>query len=152
MSRPATIPRLAPATPLRPATYAGIAAAIVSVAAAIVIRVSPALEGVAATTHMVLTVLFYATGGALAARLGADGWRAGVFAGLLDALIGHAIAFFIAAPPAASRMSIPKGVEVTPELLGGMQLWGAVLGAVMAIILAAAAGAAGGWYTKRKGA
>ena len=142
-------PSLSRATPLRPATYAGIAAALTSIIAAIVTRVSPSAESIVAPTHLVLTVLFYSTGGALAARMGADGWRAGLFAGLLDALIGHAIAFFIAAPPEAGRVSLPKGVEATPQVLAGVQLWGAVLGAAMAVAFAAAAGAVGGWYAKR---
>ncbi len=142
-------PNLSRATPLRPATYAGIAAAVTSIAAAIVIRVSPSAESIVVPAHLALTVLFYATGGALAARLGADGWRAGLFAGLLDALIGHAIAFFIAAPPEAGRVSLPNGVQPTPQVLAGVQLWGAVLGAAMAVAFAAAAGAVGGWYAKR---
>ena len=149
MSPPSRPPALARSTPLRPATYAGLAAAFVSIAAAFVIRASPSLETPTAVAHLLLTGALYAMGGALAARLGADGWRAGLFAGLLDALIGHAIAFLIAAPPDPSRISLPSGVEPTPQLLGSMQLWGALLGAAMAIAIAIACGAAGGWYAKR---
>ena len=149
MSRTSRPPSLPSATPLRPATYAGLAAAFVSIAAAVAIRLSPNLETPVASAHLLLTGTFYLMGGALAARLGADGWRAGLFAGLLDALIGHAIAFLIAAPPDASRILLPSGVEPTPQLLGSMQLWGALLGAAMAIGIAIACGAAGGWYAKR---
>ena len=99
--------------------------------------------------HLLLTSSFYVMGGALATRLGAQGWRAGVFAGLLDALIGHAIAFLIAAPPDASRIWRPSGVEPTPQVLGSTQLWGALLGATMAIAIGAIGGAAGGSYAKR---
>ena len=148
LSRP-HLPALARSTPLRPATYAGLAAAFVSIAAAVVIRLSPSLEAPVAVVHLLLTGVFYVMGGALAARLNGDGWRAGLFAGLLDALIGHTIAFLIAAPPDASRISLPSGVEPTPQLLGSMQLWGALLGAVMTIAIATACGAAGGWYAKR---
>lgn len=136
-------------TPLRPATYAGLAAALVSIIAAVVIRLAPSLEGPATAAHLLLTGALYVMGGALAARLGADGWRAGLFAGLLDALIGHAIAFFIAAPPDPSRITLPTGVEPTPQVLGSLQLWGALLGAATAIAIATACGAAGGWYAKR---
>jgi len=138
-------PRLAAATPLRPATYAGIAAAVVSIVAAIVIRVWPSVEAVAGGVHLVLVFVFYASGGALAARLGAAGWRAGLFAALLDALIGHAIAFFIAAPPDASSVTIPQGVEVTSQV----QLWGTVTGAALTVLLGVIAGAIGGWYAHR---
>ena len=50
-------------------------------------------------------------------------------------------------PP--SRISLPSGVEPIPQLLGSMQLWGALLGAAMAIAIATACGAGGGWYAKR---
>jgi len=95
--------------------------------------------------HLVLVFVFYASGGALAARLGAAGWRAGLFAALLDALIGHAIAFFIAAPPDASSVTIPQGVEVTSQV----QLWGTVTGAALTVLLGVIAGAIGGWYAHR---
>lgn len=147
-SRPVP-PRLARSTPLRPATYAGLTAAFVSIVAAVVIRVSPALETPVAGVHLLLTFSLYVMGGALAARLGGDGWRAGVFAGLLDALIGHAIAFLIAAPPDPTRVSLPRGVEPTPQVLGSIQLWGALLGAAMTVAIGAIAGAIGGWYAKR---
>ncbi len=99
--------------------------------------------------HLVLVFVFYASGGALAARLGAAGWRAGLFAALLDALIGHAIAFFIAAPPDASSVTIPQGVEVTSQVLGSVQLWGTVTGAALTVLLGVIAGAIGGWYAHR---
>jgi len=142
-------PSLHGATPLRPAAYAGIAAAFVSIAAAIVIRVMPSFETVVVSLHLALTTLLYVTGGALATRLGGQGWRAGLFAGLLDALIGHAIAFFIAAPPDASRVTLPRGIEPTPHVLAQVQLWGAVVGAGGAILVAVAAGAFGAWYARR---
>jgi len=142
-------PSLHGATPLRPAAYAGIAAAFVSIAAAIVIRVMPSFETVVVSLHLALTTLLYVTGGALATRLGGQGWRAGLFAGLLDALIGHTIAFFVAAPPDASRMTLPRGVVPTPHVLAQLQLWGAVVGAGGAILLAVAAGAFGAWYARR---
>ncbi len=137
------------ATPLRPATYAGIAAAFVSITAAIVIRVMPSFETVVGSIHFALTTLLYITGGALAARLGGQGWRAGLFAGLLDALIGHTIAFRVAAPLVASRVTLPRGMVPTPQVLAQMQLWGAVVGAGGAILLAVAAGAFGAWYAQR---
>lgn len=142
-------PRLAAATPLRPATYAGIAAALVSILAAVVIRLWPPLEALAGAVHLVLAFMFYAMGGVLAASLGADGWRAGLFAGLLDALIGHAIAFFIAGPPDPTRVTLPAGIEVTPQVLARVQLWGAVTGAGFTIVMGAIAGAVGGWYARR---
>ena len=141
---------LARATPLRPATYAGIAAATVSVAAAVAIRIVPTWESLVVGVHFALTVLLYATGGALAARLGGDGWRAGLFAGLLDALIGHTIAFVLAAPLDPARVSLPRGVTTSPQLMASMQVWGAVLGASVAVVIAIGAGAAGGWYAKRR--
>ncbi len=141
--------RLASATPLRPATYAGVAAALLSIAAALVVRLSPPLEAAAASVHLVLTFTLYVMGGALATRLGGAGWRAGLFAGLLDALIGHAIAFFISAPPDPARITLPRGVEATPQVLGAMHLWGAVLGAGAAVLFALAGGALGGWYARR---
>ncbi len=139
------------ATPLRPATYAGLVAAAVSVASAIVIRLVPTLESPVAAVHLVLTFVLFVMGGALAARLGGEGWRAGLFAGLLDALIGHAIAFLISAPPDPARLSLPPGVEVTPQVIGAAHLWGSVLGAATAIVFAVAGGALGGWYARRSG-
>ena len=138
------------ATPLRPATYAGIAAATVSVAAAVAIRVVPTWESLVVGAHFALTALVYATGGALAVRLNGDGWRAGLFAGLLDALIGHTIAFVLAAPLDPARVSLPRGVTTSAQLMATMQVWGAVLGASVAIMIAIGAGAAGGWYVKRR--
>ncbi len=137
------------ATALRPAAYAGAVAAVVSVLAAIVIRTSPTLESVTAVAHLALTALFYATAGALAARLGADGWRAGVFAGLVDALVGHTIAYFIAAPPDPARITLPTGISQTAENLARAQTWGAIVGAVSTVIIAAGAGAVGAWYMRR---
>lgn len=141
---PARRPTLRAATPLRPATYAGVAAAAVSVAAAAVLRAAPALESVVMVVHLAAASLLYATGGALAARLGGDGWRAGLFAGLLDALVGHVVAFLLSAPPDPSRLTAPPGRELTPSVVAAMHLWGAVLGAVMAVGLGAVAGWAGG--------
>ncbi len=144
-------PTLGRATALRPATYAGIAAAVVSIGAAVLIRQVPSMEGVVGMGHLVATSLLYATGGALAARLGAAGWRAGLFAGLIDALVGHAIAFFIAPPPDPSTIAAPVGRVVTPELAASIHLWGAVTGAVMAVIIGAAAGWAGARYVQQMG-
>ena len=144
------LPRVEPVTALRPATYAGVVAALVSIAAAVVIRLSPSLESAAAVVHLALTTLLYATAGALATRLGADGWRGGMFAGLLDAVVGHTIAYLIAAPPDASRMTFPAGVPVTAETVSRMQAWGAVVGAGAAVVIAMLAGAAGGWYVRRR--
>lgn len=139
------------ATPLRPATYAGVAAAVVSIIAAVIIRVAPPATSVVTTAHLLLTVMLFVMGGALAARLGGDGWRAGVFAGLVDALVGHPIAFLISETPDASQVTLPPGTDATPQLIASLHLWGAVLGAVVAVIIAAAAGAAGGWYARRTG-
>lgn len=147
---PSRAPGGAP-TPLRPATYAGLAAAVMSVTAAIVIRVAPASEPIVVGLHLLVTATLYLMGGALAARLGGDGWRAGLFAGLLDALVGHAIAFLISEPPDPSRVTLPRGMEPTPQVLAGVHLWGAVLGAAMAVAIGVAAGAAGGWYARRTG-
>ncbi len=137
-------------TPLRPATYAGLAAAIVSIAAMIVIRVAPAAESVATILHLLVNVLLFATAGALAARLGGAGWRAGLFAGLLDAIVGHTIAFLISQPPDASKVTVPLGTAVTPQMIAMLHLWGAVSGALVAVLIAIAAGAAGGWYAGRR--
>ena len=137
------------ATALRPATYAGLAAAVVSIVAMIVIRQLPAAESIVSVVHLLLNVLLFATAGALAATLGVAGWRAGLFAGLLDAMVGHTIAFLLAPPPDASKMTAPPGEVLTPELLASMHVWGAVLGAVVAVLIAIAAGAAGGWYARR---
>jgi len=137
------------ATALRPATYAGVAAAVVSIVAMIVIRLVPSAESFVSVVHLLVNVLLFATAGALAARLGVAGWRAGLFAGLLDAIIGHTIAFLLAPPPDASKMTAPPGQVLTPELLASMHVWGAVLGAVFAVLIAIAAGAAGGWYAQR---
>jgi len=139
------------ATPLRPATYAGLAAAMVSILAALAVRSMPAFETPVAAVHLVLTFVLFVMGGALAARLGGDGWRAGLFAGLIDALIGHAMAFLISEPPDPSRLSLPAGVEATPQLLAAAHLWGAVLGAVTAVLMAIGGGAIGGWYARRTG-
>ncbi len=136
-------------TALRPAAYAGAAAALVSVLAAIAIRTVPTLETVMALAHLVLTALFYATAGALAARLGAAGWRAGLFAGLVDALVGHTLAYVIAAPPDPARISLPAGISQTSENLARAQSWGAIVGAVSTVIIAAGAGALGAWYMRR---
>lgn len=150
MSTP-VIPSRTTATPLRPATYAGVAAAVVSITAAIIIRIAPPATSVVTTVHLLLTVMLFVMGGALAARLGGDGWRAGVFAGLVDALVGHPIAFLISETPDVSQVTLPPGTEATPQLIASLHLWGAVLGAVVAVIIAAVAGAAGGWYARRTG-
>ena len=138
------------ATALRPATYAGVAAAVVSIVAMIVIRLVPLAESFVSVVHLLVNVLLFATAGALAARLGVAGWRAGLFAGLLDAIIGHTIAFLLAPPPDASKMTAPPGQVLTPELLDSMHVWGAVLGAVVAVLIAIAAGAVGGRYARRR--
>ena len=151
MTHRAPPPLTANATPLRPATYAGIAAAVVSIGAAVVIRLWPAAESPMTGVHLVLTFVLFVMGGALAAKLGGDGWRAGLFAGLLDALIGHVIAFLVSRPPDPSRLTLPKGVEATTEVLGAAHLWGAVLGAVVSVVFAIAGGALGGWYARRSG-
>lgn len=137
-------------TALRPATYAGVAAALVSITAMIVIRLVPAVESVISVVHLLVDVLLFATAGALAATLGVAGWRAGLFAGLLDAIVGHTIAFMLASPPDASKVTAPPGRVLTPELLASMHVWGAVLGAITAILIAMAAGAVGGWYARRR--
>jgi uncharacterized membrane protein YeaQ/YmgE (transglycosylase-associated protein family) len=146
-----TPPSLRSATPLRPASYAGIAAALVSIVGTIVLRAAPAAEALVSPVHLALVLLLYVTGGALAARLGGEGWRAGLFAGLLDALIGHAMAFFIAPAPDASRIQAPPGREITPQLLHAMHLWGAVAGALFTIVLGIVGGAVGSWYARRSG-
>jgi hypothetical protein len=148
---PPTLPSPAGATALRPATYAGIAAAAASIGAAVCIRLAPGLTAVVTGVHFVLTLAVFAMGGALAARLGAAGWRAGMFAGLLDALVGHPIAFLLSSPPEASVVTLPAGVEATPELLASLHLWGAVVGAGAAVVIAIVAGAVGGWYARRIG-
>jgi hypothetical protein len=144
-------PSAATATPLRPATYAGLAAAAVSIIAALIIRAAPPATSLVTTAHLLVNLTLFAMGGALAARLGAAGWRAGLFAGLLDALVGHPIAFLLSAPPDPAQVTVPPGTELTPQLLASMHLWGAVLGAVVAVMLATLAGAAGGWYARRTG-
>ena len=138
------------ASALRPATYAGIAAAVVSIVAMIAIRQVPSAESAVTAVHLLVNVLLFATAGALAATLGVAGWRAGVFAGLLDAIIGHTIAFLIAPVPDASKMTAPPGQVLTPELVASMHVWGAVIGAVGAVLIAIVAGAAGGWYAQRR--
>jgi len=138
------------ATALRPATYAGLAAAVVSIVAMIAIRLVPSAESIVSVIHLLVNVLLFATAGALAAQFGVAGWRAGLFAGLLDAIIGHTIAFLLAPPPDASKVTAPPGQVLTPELLASMHVWGAVLGAVFAVLIAIAAGAAGGWYARRR--
>jgi len=137
------------ASALRPATYAGVAAAIVSIVAMIVIRLVPSAESVVSVVHLLVNVLLFATAGALAARFGIAGWRAGLFAGLLDAIIGHTVAFLLSSPPDASNVTAPPGRVLTPELLASMHVWGAVTGAVVAVLIAIIAGAAGGWYARR---
>ncbi len=137
------------ATALRPATYAGIAAAGVSIVAMCAIRTVPSAESVITVVHLLVNVLLFATAGALAARFGGAGWRAGLFAGLLDAIIGHTGAFLLSSPPDASKVTVPAGRVLTPELLASMHVWGAVLGAVVAVLIAIVAGAAGGWYARR---
>jgi len=129
--------------------YAGVAAAVVSIAAALAIRFAPNTETAAATVHLLLNTLLYATAGALVARLGAAGWRAGMFAALVDALIGHAIAFLIIPAPDASRVSLPAGMEATPGVLASMHLFGAMAGAALAVVLGLVAGAVGGWAAGR---
>jgi hypothetical protein len=46
-------------------------------------------------------------------------------------------------------MSLPSGVEATPQVLGAMHLWGAVLGALISLAFATGGGALGGWYARR---
>lgn len=145
------LPSRSTATPLRPATYAGVAAAVVSIIAAVIIRLAPPATSVVTTAHLLVNLTLFVMGGALAARLGGAGWRAGMFVGLLDALVGHPIAFLISATPDGSQMTLPPGTEATPELIASLHLWGAVLGAVVAVIFATAAGAVGGWYARRTG-
>lgn len=136
-------------TALRAAAYAGAAAALVSIVSALVIRSTPTLESVAAIVHLALTVLFYTTAGALAARFGADGWRAGMFAGLVDALVGHTVAYLIATPPDPARTTLPAAVSQTAENLARMQAWGAVIGAVSTVVIAIGAGALGAFLMRR---
>jgi hypothetical protein len=137
------------ATALRPAAYAGAAAALVSVLSAVVIRAAPTLETVVAVAHLGLTVLFYATAGALAARLGADGWRAGLFAGLVDGICGHTLALLIAAPPDPARIALPSGIAQTAENLARAQTWNAILGAIATVIVATGLGALGAFNVRR---
>ena len=137
------------ATALRPAVYAGAAAALVSVISAAVIRSAPALETVTAVAHLGLTMLFYATAGALAVRFGADGWRAGLFAGFVDAIVGHTLAYLIAAPPDPAKISLPAGISQTAENLARAHGWGAILGAISTVIIASGAGAIGAQYMRR---
>lgn len=141
-------PSLQGPSALRPAVYAGLCAALVSIVAAIVIRVAPSATGLATIVHLLLAVLLYATAGAMASRLGAAGWRAGLFAALLDALIGHALAFFISPTPDAASVSLPPGVEATPDVLGSIHLFGALAGAAVAVVLGALAGAVGAWLVR----
>jgi hypothetical protein len=148
---PPTLPSPTGTTALRPATYAGVAAAAVSIGAAVFIRLAPGLTSIVTGVHFVLTLAVFTMGGALAARLGAAGWRAGMFAGLLDALVGHPIAFLLSAPPEPSAVTLPEGVAATPELLASLHLWGAVVGAAVAVSIAIVAGSVGGWYARRIG-
>jgi xanthine/uracil/vitamin C permease (AzgA family) len=147
-SRPFAGRPLSP-TPLRPAAYAGIAAALVTIGTQVVIRMSPNAESLVTGGHFVISFVLFVMGGALAARLGGDGWRAGLFAGLLDALIGHSIAFLIAPVLDPSRVNAPPGVEVTPQLVAAMHLWSAVLGAAVSVAFAVGGGALGGWYARK---
>ncbi len=146
-----TPPSRSGATALRPATYAGVAAATVSIAAALLIRFLPSFTSVVTGVHFLATLTLFTMAGALAARLGAAGWRAGMFAGLLDALVGHPIAFLLSSPPEPPQVTLQIGTEATPELLASLHLWGAVLGAVSAVVIAIVAGAVGGWYARRTG-
>jgi hypothetical protein len=148
---PRAVPPSARATPLRPATYAGVAAAVVSIVAALVIRLAPSAASVVTGLHLAVNITLFVMGGALAARLGGAGWRAGLFAGLVDALVGHPIAFLLATPPDPATVTLPPGMEATPQLLASLHLWGAVLGAITAVCFAVAAGAVGGWYARRSG-
>ncbi len=151
MTQPPVSDLNARATALRPATCAGLCAAAISILAGVAIRWWPSVETPVASAHLVLTLLLYTTAGALAARYAGDGWRAGLFAGLLDALIGHPVAFFLSAPPDPARLSLPPGIEATPAVIATAHLWGAVVGASVAIVFATGAGAAGGWYARRAG-
>lgn len=148
MTLPSSRRPLSP-TPLRPATYAGVTAALLTIGAQVVIRVAPSLASTIAAAHFIAAFVLFVMAGALATRLGGDGWRAGLFAGLLDALVGHAIAFFIAVPPDPATVTLPRGVEATSQVLGAMQLWGAVLSAIVTIAFAIGGGALGGWYARR---
>lgn len=148
MKSPAPSSRSRPSA-LRPATYAGLAASLLSVAAALSIRLAPSLEGVAATAHLAGTGLLYLTAGALVTRMGADGWRGGLFAGLVDALVGHPLAYALARAPDPSKITLPPGVPPTPEAYATAQQLGAVAGAGGAILIALALGALGGWYARR---
>lgn len=135
---------------LRPAVYAGVCAALASVLAAVAIRMAPGVTALVTTVHLSIALLLYATAGAMASRLGAAGWRAGLFAALLDALIGHALAFFISPTPDAASVRLPPGVEATPEVLGSVHLFGALLGAGVAVALGAIAGGVGAWLVSRR--
>jgi hypothetical protein len=148
MKAPALSPR-ARTSALRPATYAGLAAALLSITAALAIRFAPALETAVAAAHLVATFLLYVTAGALVSRMGAQGWRGGMFAGLVDALVGHPIAYLLAPALDPSKVTLPPGLEPTPAVLATAQQWGAVVGAGSAIVIALAGGALGGWYARR---
>jgi hypothetical protein len=137
-------------TALRPTVIAGLTASAVSISAMVVIRLSPSLEGVVAGVHLAVTLSLYVLAGMLASRMGAQGWRAGLMAGLVDVLVGHAISFLISTPPDASKVSLPAGVDATPQVLASVHLWGAVVGAAMAVGLATLCGALGGLWVRRR--
>lgn len=148
MKSPSFSPR-ARASAVRPATYAGLAAALLSITAALAIRFAPPLESVVAAAHLLATFLLYVTAGALVTRMGAAGWRGGMFAGFVDALVGHPIAYLLAPALDPSKLSLPPGIEPTPAVLATAQEWGAVVGAGSAVVIALAGGALGGWYARR---
>lgn len=135
---------------MRPAVLAGLAAALVSIVAAVLIRTAPAATALVTNLHFLVNLALFTTAGAFVARRGGTGWRAGLLAGALDALLGHSIAFLLSSAPDASVLPVPPGTEVTPELIASMHRVGAIVGAGVAVVIAAVAGAAGAWMARRR--
>jgi hypothetical protein len=136
---------------MRPAVFAGLAAAMVSIVAALLIRAMPSVTSLVTNGHLVVNLVLFAAAGAFVARRGGTGWRAGLLAGALDALLGHPVAFLLSAPPDGSVIPVSPGTEVTPELIASMHRLGALVGAGSAVVIAAVAGAAGAWLVRRRG-
>jgi hypothetical protein len=140
---------------MRPALLLGLAAAMASIVAALLIRSVPSSTSLITTLHFVVNLALFTGAGALVARRGGSGWRAGAVAGAVDAVLGHPIAFLLSDPPRELLLSqiASSDVPVTPEqaetLITTMHRTGAVVGAVSAVVIAVIAGAVGAWLARR---
>jgi hypothetical protein len=140
----------------RSALLLGAAAAVASIVAALLIRTLPSSTSLLTTGHFVVNLALFTWAGARVAPRGGAGWRAGLIAGGMDALVGHPIAFLLSDPPREQIMAMASSSasSLTPDqtdaLVTSMHRTGALVGALSAMVIAAIAASVGAWLSRRE--